>query len=69
MRIVATLLVALITSVEAAPLLESRHESDIQDDGLRDAGGVTATNHTSFAVLFLICMSLLSFLIGTYATK
>jgi hypothetical protein len=58
------LLLMLLGSVQAAPLLETRQGSSIRDDSFTTTVGVPATNRTIFAMISLICVGLLSFLLG-----
>ena len=62
----ALMLAFLAQVVRGGPVLQGRQEIDIRDDDGVGAAGVPASNRTVFTMISLVCIGLLSFLLGKY---
>jgi hypothetical protein len=60
----ALALMLVVASIEAAPLLETKLDSNVRNGGFTTMAGVPAKNRTIFVLISLICVSVLSFLLG-----
>ena len=62
-------LMLVVWSVQAVPLLDTRLDLSIRDGDFTTTVGVPATNRTIFALISLLCVGLLSFLLGRQTPK